>query len=231
MCGGDRRGADGRDGDATVKRTWRALVLVALVCVGLCAAAWIVIDLDAAGRVADDVAALAPAEAGLVLGTSPRLPGRWPNPYFDNRIATAAHLWAAGKVEYLIVSGNHSGPYDEPSDMREALIAAGVPAERIYRDGAGFRTLDSIVRAKQVFGLQRAIVVSQRFHVARALFIADWHGLDFQGLAAPDAEWRLGDWTPVREVGARLRALADAALGLGLNPRDTRVTLGVDPPK
>lgn len=213
-----------------MKGLWRALAFAALASVGLCAVAWIVIDWEAAGRISDDVADLAPAEAGLVLGTSPRLPGRWPNPYFDNRIAAAARLWASGKVEYLIVSGNHTGPYDEPTDMREALIASGVPAERIYRDGAGFRTLDSIVRAKDVFGLRRAIVVSQRFHVARALFIADRHGLDFEGFAAPDAEWRLGDWTPMREVGARLRALADAALGMGSNSGGARVRLGVDRP-
>src|SRR6202034_2604013 len=108
--------------------------------------------------------------------------GGGPNPFFVHRIAAAAALYRSGKVQYLIVSGNQArggrakGGYDEPSDMRDALIASGVPAKRIYRDYAGFRTLDSVLRAKSVFGQDRVIVVSQHFHLARALFLAARHG-------------------------------------------------------
>jgi SanA protein len=199
-------------------------------------AAWEVVEREAASRIyvsADDVP---PAKAGLVLGTSRWLPGRWPNPYFDDRIAAATKLFEAGKVEYLIVSGNQSqggrptGGYDEPNDMRDALVAAGVPAERIYRDYAGFRTLDSVLRANLVFGQERVIVISQHFHLARALFIAAEQGLLFDGFEAEDPPWKFGDWTKLREAGARIKAVLDSALHLGPRFGGAKIAVGVDPP-
>ncbi len=177
-----------------------------------------------------------PPRAGLVLGTSRWLPGRLPNPYFDNRIDAAAKLFESGKVEYLIVSGNQSqggrpnGGYDEPNDMRDALVAQGVPADRIYRDYAGFRTLDSVLRASGVFGQDRVIVVSQRFHLARALYLAGRHGLDFQGFEAEDAPLRYDFRTKLREAGARVKAVFDTALGIGPRYGGSPIALGVDPP-
>jgi SanA protein len=114
--------------------------------------------------------------------------------------------------------------------MRDALIAAGVPAQRIYRDYAGFRTLDSVLRARQVFGQDRVIVVSQRFHLERALFLAERRGLDDQGLAAPDAPWGLGWPTRLREAGSRLRAVSDIATEKGARFGGPPVRLGVDQP-
>ena len=92
-------------------------------------------------------------KVGLVLGTSPKMPSGKPNFYFTSRINAAATLYKSGKVSYLLVSGdNGSRNYDEPTAMRDALIAAGVPAKAIYLDYAGFRTLDSVVRAREIFG-------------------------------------------------------------------------------
>ena len=86
-------------------------------------------------------------------------------------------------MEALIVSGgNHVKGYDEPSDMKRALIAAGVPEDRIVCDYAGFRTLDSVVRAKTIFGLDSFLVVSQDFHVRRAVFLGRCWGLDVHGV-------------------------------------------------
>ena len=86
----------------------------------------------------------------LVLGTIPYDPPGWPNPSFDRRLDSAADLWRAGKVKYLIVSGNREGDgYDEPTAMRDRLIARGVPSNVIYRDFAGLRTVTSIVRARR----------------------------------------------------------------------------------
>ncbi len=199
-------------------------------------AAWTIVEREAAPRIHTSVEDLPQARAGLVLGTSRLLPGRYPNPYFEYRIAAAAKLYEFGKVDYLIVSGNQSqggrptGGYDEPNDMRDALVAAGVPGDRIYRDYAGFRTLDSVLRANSVFGQDRVIVVSQHFHLARALYLAAQHGLSYEGLEADDPSWRLNDLTKLREVGARVKAVFDTALGVGPRFGGARIALGVDPP-
>ena len=158
------------------------------------------------------------------------------NPYFFNRIDAAAKLFKAGKVEICIVSGNQArggrprGGYDEPADMRDALIAAGVPEDRIYRDYAGFRTLDSVLRAKGIFGQDRVIIVSQRFHLARALFLARWHGLENDGFEAKAVPLRFGVQTQLREVGARLAAVFDVLRGKQPRYGGKAVRLGVDRP-
>jgi SanA protein len=140
-----------------------------------------------AGRVFHSLAAVPVGEVGLVLGTSKETRHGKPNLHFNQRIEAAAALYRAGKVRHLLVSGdNHIASYDEPDDMRAALIAAGVPAGAITCDYAGFRTLDSVVRAKDVFGLARCTIISEEFHCPRALWIARQHGLDAIAFAAPD---------------------------------------------
>jgi SanA protein len=115
-----------------------------------------------------------------------------------------------GKVRYLLVSGdNHRRGYDEPTAMRDALIARAVPRERIVLDYAGFRTLDSIARAKDVFGQSHVIIVSQRFHNERALYLAQALGLFGVAYNAKDVPGARGDVTFMREPLARLRAVLD----------------------
>src|SRR5579871_1586202 len=110
-------------------------------------------------------------DVGLVLGTSKMTARGSTNLHFNQRIDAAVALYRSGKVRHLLVSGdNHVAGYDEPTDMRDALVAAGVPAAAITRDNAGFRTLDSVVRAQQVFGLTRFTIVTEEFHCARALW-------------------------------------------------------------
>jgi SanA protein len=197
---------------------------------------WVLVEASSAGRIYTSADDLKPARAGLVLGASRLVRNYVANPFFRNRIEAAAALFKAGKVEYLIVSGNQArggrprGGYDEPADMRDALIASGVPAARIYRDYAGFRTLDSIVRAKEVFGQDRVIVVSQPFHLARALFLARRKGLDDDGFAAKDPPLRFGVRTKLREIGARVLALIDIATGVEPRYLGQRIQLGVDHP-
>jgi SanA protein len=107
----------------------------------------------AAGRLYSSTAAIPRRELGLVLGCSRHLGDGSPNPFFDTRVQAAAELFHAGKIDYLLVSGdNHTTGYNEANDMRNALLKSGIPAARIYCDFAGFRTLDSIVRAREVFG-------------------------------------------------------------------------------
>jgi SanA protein len=143
------------------------------------------------GRVYQSVEAVPVREVGLVLGTSKSTRSGRPNLHFDQRIAAAVELYRAGKVRHLLVSGdNHIATYDEPTDMRNALVAAGVPANAITCDYAGFHTLDSVVRAQEVFGLSQCTIISEEFHCPRALWIAQQHGLDAIAFAAPDVSLR-----------------------------------------
>jgi SanA protein len=169
-----------------------------------------VIEARAAAFVSDSMNALPHQQVGLVLGCSERLGDGRPNQFFRHRMAAAAELYRAGKVEYLLLSGDHSRQsYDEPSDMRRALLAAGVPDSRIVLDYAGFRTLDSVLRAQQVFGLQRFTVVSQRFHDVRAVYLAREHGIDAYGFAASDVGGVDGLRVRARELFSRAFALLD----------------------
>jgi len=139
------------------------------------------------GRVFSSVESIPANDVGLVLGTSKLTKAGTVNLHFTQRIEAAAALYRAGKVRHLLVSGdNHVVGYDEPTDMRNALVAAGVPDSAITCDYAGFRTLDSIVRAHTVFGLERFTIVSEEFHCPRAVWIARQHGLDTVAFAAPD---------------------------------------------
>jgi SanA protein len=150
---------------------------------------------------------------GLVLGCPRRAPGGWPNPFFENRIAAAADLYHHSKVDYLVVSGdNHIQSYDEPVDMKNALVEKGVPVDRIYLDYAGFRTLDSVVRVKEIFGQESVTVVSQNFHNQRAIFLADHNGIDAIGFDAPDVATQYAVKTVWREQFAKVKAILDVYL-------------------
>jgi SanA protein len=157
------------------------------------------------GRIYRSTGPIPEREVALVLGTSRYTHRGAPNLHFNQRIDAAVALYRSGKIRHLLVSGdNHVQGYDEASDMRDALVSEGVPAGAITCDYAGFRTLDSVVRARTVFGLSRCTIVSEEFHCPRALWIAREHGLDAIAFAAPDlksARWSLR--VKAREVFAR----------------------------
>lgn len=194
-----------------IKRAAWILAALTAICIAtlVCCDTWI--SRAARGRCFATQAELPDAPVALVLGCSERLPDGRTNLYFRRRIAAAAELFHAGKVRALIVSGdNHSPDYDEPGAMKAALVEAGIPAEVVYCDFAGLRTLDSVVRAREVFGQSRFIVVSQRFHCERAVFIAQERGLDAFGYDAEPVGGAAGLRTRLRESLAR----AAAVLGL-----------------
>jgi SanA protein len=119
-------------------------------------------------------------------------------------------LFKSGKVRHLLVSGDNSVKnYDEPTDMRDALVEAGVPKEAITCDYAGLRTLDSVVRAKTVFGLTKFTIVTEEFHCPRSVWIARRHGLDVVAFAAPDLSVRWSARVKSREALARLWCAVD----------------------
>ena len=155
----------------------------------------------------DDVPA---RETGLLLGASSTLRDGRPNPFFTNRMDAAAALYQVGKVRRLLVSGDNSRTgYDEPTMMKDALIKRGVPAAAIACDYAGIHTLDSVIRARTVFGLQRCTIITQRFHNARALEMARVNGLDAIGFCAPDVSLRYSIRTGLREIASRTVAMLD----------------------
>lgn len=175
--------------------------------------------LAAKGRSHSSSSAIPDGSVGLVLGCSPYI-GKVRNKYFTYRIQTAADLWKSGKVSSLIVSGdNRTHDYNEPMFMKKALIKAGVPADRIVCDFAGLRTLDSIVRARDIFQAPRLVIVSQKYHNDRALAIARHFDMDATALNARNVTQKrpfLRNW--LRERAARVCMLLDIWL-LDTRPR------------
>jgi len=149
-------------------------------------------------------------KVGLVLGTSKYLQNGYVNLYYSYRINATIALYKAGKISFVLVSGdNGSKQYDEPTTFKDDLIKGGIPSERIYLDYAGFRTLDSMVRAKEVFGQSTLTVVSQEFHNQRAVFIGNYIGIDAIGFNAQDVSSRYGFKTNMREKLARVKVFVD----------------------
>lgn len=152
-------------------------------------------------------------KVGIVLGTSKRLKDGSPNAYYGNRITATVDLYKANKIEFVLVSGdNGTIYYNEPTTMKNDLVSAGIPEERIFLDYAGFRTLDSMVRAKEVFGLENATVISQKFHNERAIYIAEEKGLKAIGYNAVDVSLESGFKVQLREYFARVKVFLDLAL-------------------
>jgi SanA protein len=158
----------------------------------------------------DSVEHIPANDVALVLGTAPLVAGGIPNRYFVSRMNAAAALYHAGKAKVLLLSGNGCGDgYSEPVAMREALMARGVPKEVLLEDPAGIRTLDSVIRAKSVFGFDRLTVISQEFHNRRTLFFCKHFQVNGVALNADpvvrDHSWRL----TCREFAARAIAVLD----------------------
>lgn len=149
---------------------------------------------------------------GLVLGTNKYLRGGRINAFYQNRINAAAKLYHVGKVDYLVVSGdNRKNNYNEPKQMRADLIKAGVPADRIQPDYAGLRTLDSVLRMDKVFGHQNYLIISQRFHNERAVFLAKAKGQNPIAFNAKDPTTMFR--VLLREYLARVKAVWDLISG------------------
>src|SRR5690606_36680490 len=128
-------------------------------------------------------------KVGVVLGTSKYLRNNRINLYYQYRIDATVALYKAGKIDYVLISGdNGSQYYDEPTTFKEDLVRLGIPENKIYLDYASFRTLDSIVRANKVFLLNDFTVISQNFHNQRALAIAGHYDLDVIAFNAQDVD-------------------------------------------
>ena len=138
-------------------------------------------------QVYDSVNAIPKNKVGLLLGTGKYAASGNINLFYKYRIDAVVKLYKAGKIEYILVSGDNSRKdYDEPTDFKKDLIAKGIPEDRIFLDYAGFRTLDSVVRAKEIFGQTSITIISQKFHNQRAIYIAKQYSINAVGFNAKD---------------------------------------------
>lgn len=158
------------------------------------------------------------SDVALLLGTAKyRVEGGY-NLYYIYRIEAAVKLFKAGKVKAIICSGDNSTIYyDEPNTMKDDLVARGIPEDKIYLDYAGFRTLDSVVRAKAIFSQDNITIVSQPFHNERAIYIAEHKGIHAIGFNAQEVSQSYGFKTKLREKLARVKTILDIYI-LGTEP-------------
>ncbi|MFE0422600.1 vancomycin high temperature exclusion protein [Streptomyces sp. NPDC058953] len=192
------------------RRTRRRLVQATMLgtVLALTPATWLHLSTDDRIRT---VANVPKQDVAVVFGA-----GLWdgrPTPYLAHRLDTAAELYRSGKVRVVLVTGDNSREeYDEPDAMRTYLAGKGVPDERIVSDYAGFDTWDSCVRARKIFGVDRAVLVTQGFHIRRALALCDSAGIDAYGVGVGephDGTWFYGG---ARELVAAGKAAMDIAL-------------------
>lgn len=163
-------------------------------------------------RIYTDIDKLPQYNDAVVLGTSKYYAKGSPNLYYKYRLEAAMALLKQGKVKHLLVSGDNKTPYyNEPKVMQNDLRRMGVGKEYIQQDFAGYRTLDSIVRAKAVYKLEPFVIVTQQFHCERALFIAKYHNIDAVCFAAKYPEGHIK--VRIREFLARLGMLWDFLMG------------------
>jgi SanA protein len=192
-----------------IKRTVKALTAGVAAAILLVVYANVTAVWASRGRIFTSTTNLPKTKVGLLFGTTDRVNGR-ENLYFRYRIDAAEAVWKAGKLDTIIVSGdNRSRFYNEPIKMKNALIERGIPAQRIVCDYAGLRTLDSVVRAKEIFGADPVLFISQRFQNERAIYIAKANGIEAFGFDARDVRFFAGLKTKVREVGARVKMWLD----------------------
>jgi SanA protein len=191
------------------------------------------------GEATSDISKLSHAQAAIVPGAQVRPDGTMSLMLAD-RVERTVELWQAGKVDRILVSGDHgSWRYDEPDTMREALLRAGIPGRAIFTDHAGFNTYATMVRAKRIFDVQSAIVVTQGFHIDRALYLAKSAGIgDVQGLTSDIHGYgQKQKESDIRELLARPKALFDSVTDAGVmgGPQipitgDGRASWGPKPP-
>ena len=185
--------------------------------IGLCLCYGLV-SWNASGRTYEDVDDIPHNKYALLLATSPITRSGAHNFYFDNRIKSTEELYKAGKIDFIIASGgdytkDHKFGCDEPAAIRDSLVARGIPEEKIILDYDGTRTLNSIVKAKQVYGVDSVTLISQKYHNERAIYLSDKNGIYAIGYnASPSHIRRNRIKNTVREIFARPKMFIDFAL-------------------
>lgn len=193
-----------------IKKSRKFLLLLFILSILIVSTANYAINKNAKNKTFSDVNLIQKNKVGLVLGTSKYLKNGTVNLYFKYRIEATLELFQNNKIEYILISGDNSKEeYDEPSDFKNELIKQGIPEERIFLDYAGFRTLDSVVRAKAIFGLTNFTLISQQFHNERALYLATKNGINAIAYNAKDVSNSYGIKVKIREYFARTKVFLD----------------------
>lgn len=215
-------------GDFIRRLRWRRVLIALGLLAVLAATPWVWVQTSSAAyrHAAQDVP---DAPVALVLGAGLTRAGT-PTPFLAGRLDVAADLYRRGKVEVLLVSGDNSTTdYDEPSAMRTYLIGKGVPEDVVVADYAGLDTWDSCTRAKRIFGVERATVVTQEFHLPRAVALCRSAGIEAFGVGHDTSQWASTTaYGHVREAIASGKAMWDGLVAKPdprfLGPRETGVT-------
>jgi SanA protein len=193
----------------TIKQAFWVLVAIMVTGLAIAVGCELAVYNASKGRVYSDVDELPHREVGLLLGTNPKGRRGGVNMFYNHRIDAAVALYEAGKVDRFILSGAKTdSDYDEPQAMREALVVRGVPDNVLVLDGQGFHTIESIVRAKEVFGVDTLTVISQEFHNRRSLYMAKRNDLDAIAYNAANTtilRWRIIMF--LRERASRVKAV------------------------
>jgi len=158
----------------------------------------------------DSVEDIPKNKVGLLLGAGKITSNGNINSYYTHRLNGAIELYNAGKIEFILISGDNSTKvYDEPTTFKTDLIAQGIPENKIFLDYAGFRTLDSVIRAKEIFGQHSITIISQKFHNERAVYLAKHHNIKAIAFNVKDSYNHTRSKTQLREYLARAKASID----------------------
>lgn len=184
-----------------------AILVILAIIVALCN---ISVDRNAEGRTFSNINDVPTMQTALLLGTNPKTrDGKRPSSFYLARINATAELYKHGKFRQLIISGDRREGYDEPQTMRHDLIERGVPDSIIMMDGQGYRTLLSLRNSKQYFGVHDMIIISQKWHNERSIFLADKMNIKAVGYNADDVRHPRAIWTHIRELLARVKLFID----------------------
>ena len=192
----------------TILRIYIPAILIAII---VTLVSYKVVSDNAKDKTYTDINKIPHNKVGLLLGTCKTLKDKKTiNPYWQYRLDATYQLWKAGKIDKILISGDNGWHgYNEPQDFLDAFIALGVPDSCIVCDFAGFRTHDSVIRCKEVFGQNKVTIISQKFHNERALFIAKEYNMEAVGFNAADVSKKAGWYNYFRERAARVLMLMD----------------------
>jgi SanA protein len=196
------------------KRSIKTLLLLGIIAVVSIFTADYLVKSKTEGKIFTSTKDIPKNRVGLLLGTSKYVLSGNVNLYYRYRINAAVELFKAKKIDYILVSGdNGSKTYDEPTAIKDDLIKRGIPANKIFLDYAGFRTLDSVIRSREIFGQKSITVISQEFHNQRAIYIALSNDINAIGYNAKDVNRNYGFKTRIREKLARVKMFIDIVIG------------------
>lgn len=203
----------------TIKRVIWGIIAIMITIIIVIVGCYFIVWNNSNSKTFDNIGDVPYNEVGILLGTSPRVANGNPNFYYINRITATADLYKAGKINRIIASGGDysqraSGGYNELIAMRDSLVIRGVPDSVIILDYDGTRTLNSIVKAKEIYGIDRFTIISQEYHNERAIFLASLNGIDAVGYNAKPSHIKIKRIkNEGREYFARVKLFVDVILG------------------